>query len=213
MDIHHGLPRQAPGLDATTLYLYKSASSPRGTALDIGCGPGRSTLVLAKEGLDVIALDTHQPFLDELEAAAKKQGLDTRITTRNTSIDTIDYADMSFDLIWSEGAAYIIGWDTALKKWKRLLRPSGTLVATEICWLVDNPSREPKEFWETAYPSMYTMQDAYDIATAQGYTVKDAYVLPKNDWFDEYYMPLKERHRLLEARASQTLREAIAVSR
>lgn len=60
--IHEGLPRQAPGSDVTTQTLYNLAGKPKGKALDIGCGPGRSALVLAKHGMHVTAVDTYQLF-------------------------------------------------------------------------------------------------------------------------------------------------------
>ena len=62
--IHNRLPRQAPGSDETSLRLLNVAGNPAGKALDIGCGPGRASLLLAESGLEVVAIDTHQPFLD-----------------------------------------------------------------------------------------------------------------------------------------------------
>ncbi|MFB7264903.1 transferase, partial [Streptomyces nojiriensis] len=49
--LHHGLPRQAPGSDASTRHLL-SLCGPlpeRPRVLDLGCGPGRSVLPLAAE--------------------------------------------------------------------------------------------------------------------------------------------------------------------
>lgn len=51
MELHHGLPRQSPGSDATTRHLL-SLCGPlpeRPRVLDLGCGPGRSALLLAAE--------------------------------------------------------------------------------------------------------------------------------------------------------------------
>jgi SAM-dependent methyltransferase len=79
--LHQGLPRQGPGSDATTRRLLGLAGPlpPRPRVLDIGCGPGRASLLLAQEaGAEVTALDLHQPFLDELTraAAARAAGYD-----------------------------------------------------------------------------------------------------------------------------------------
>src|ERR1700754_1662301 len=75
--LHHGLPRQSPGSDATTRRLLALAAPlpahPR--ALDLGCGPGRAALLLAGDaGAHVTAVDLHQPFLDELRSAAAAPG-------------------------------------------------------------------------------------------------------------------------------------------
>lgn len=49
--LRHGLPRQSPGSDATTRHLLSLAGPPpaRPRVLDLGCGPGRSALLLAAE--------------------------------------------------------------------------------------------------------------------------------------------------------------------
>ncbi|NRA02079.1 MAG: hypothetical protein HRU00_05690 [Myxococcales bacterium] len=49
--LHQGLPKQGPGSDASTrralALVPELPSAPR--ILDLGCGPGRQTLVLARE--------------------------------------------------------------------------------------------------------------------------------------------------------------------
>lgn len=49
--LHHGLPRQGPGSDTTTRHLLSLAGPlpERPRVLDLGCGPGRSALLLAAE--------------------------------------------------------------------------------------------------------------------------------------------------------------------
>jgi len=62
------LPRQGPGSDESTSLAFSFISSPawKGTILDIGCGSGLQTLVLARlcPGCSIIAADVYQPFLD-----------------------------------------------------------------------------------------------------------------------------------------------------
>ena len=80
--------------------------SPR--ILDIGCGPGMQTLVLARETAGhVTAVDRHQPFLDELRRRAARDGLTARIATVNAPMSELGFPDAAFDLIWSEGAIYV----------------------------------------------------------------------------------------------------------
>lgn len=49
--LHHGLPRQGPGSDATSRRLLALAGPlpARPRVLDLGCGPGRSALLLAAD--------------------------------------------------------------------------------------------------------------------------------------------------------------------
>ena len=211
--IHTDLPRQAPGSDHTTLHLFELAGNPAGCALDIGCGQGRASLLLAKAGMTVVATDTHQPFLEELESTAKAESLSEKITTRNISMDALDYPAESFDLLWAEGSAYILGWEKAIRTWRPLIKPGGILVATECWWLVDPPSEEAKQFWAEGYPTMLSAKAAADVAVRHGYSVVATYTLPASDWFDEYYNSIKSNHARLAVDADAPMKQAILYGR
>ena len=213
LQLYGSLPRQAPGSDATTRHLYGLAGNPTGKALDIGCGQGRASLLLAEHGLDMAAVDIYQPFLDTLQAEVEARNLSAQVTTRAMSMDALDFPASSFDLLWAEGSAYILGWGNALTAWRRLLTPTGVLVATECCWLTDEPSAEIKQFWHENYPSILTLGEAKDIAAKSGYEITATYVLPSDDWWDEYYTPLRAQCAMHENGANDVMRSAIAAAR
>ncbi|GAA2607089.1 class I SAM-dependent methyltransferase [Actinomadura fulvescens] len=211
--LHHGLPRQGPGSDATTRHLLALAGPlpPRPRALDLGCGPGRATLLLAAEaGADVTAVDLHDPFLNELNAAAEARGLAGSITTRCADMTDLPFRDGSFDLVWAESSVYNVGFDTALRAWWRLLAPGGTLVLTECEWTAAEVSPEARAFWGKLYPLRSTADNTH-AAQAAGYEVLGVYTQPESDW-DEYYGPLAERADAADP-AIPGMAEALAVTR
>jgi len=195
--LHRGLPRQGPGSDATTQRLLSLVDPlpADGEALDLGCGPGRASLVLAAQtGLHITAVDTSAELLAELERAAAEQGMAERITTRQASMDALDLRPGSVDLIWSEGAVYLMGFDAALRSWLPLLRDGGSFVLTECEWVTESPSMEARAFW-AEYPAMRTTAENVQAIEARGVTLRATYQLPDSDWWDEYYTPLEERIR------------------
>jgi SAM-dependent methyltransferase len=216
MALHRGLPRQSPGSDTTTRHLLSLAGPLPGRprALDLGCGPGRASLLLAAEaGARVTAVDLYAPFLDELREAAGARGLADAVRTVEADMGALDapaFADGSYDLVWAEGSAYHIGFTTALERWKRLLAPGGTLVVSEVEWTTEHPSAGARAFWDPQY-AMGTRASNEAAAVAAGYEVLGAYLQPESDW-EEYYGPLAERAEAADPGAPG-MAEALAATR
>ncbi len=195
-EIHSGLPQEGPGNDESTqraLGLVPNLPAvPK--ILDVGCGPGRQTLALAsRTDGKITAVDTHQPFLEELKKRSRAAGLSDRIFTRNCSMAEMNFAEHSFDLIWSEGAIYIMGFQDGLENWRRFLKPRGCLAATEVAWLVADPPAEILKFWEEAYPAITTIAQNRRIIKDAGYALQGDFTLPESAWWDGYYRPLEKR--------------------
>jgi len=190
--LHSDLPREGVGSDATTARLLDLAGPlpEAARALDVGCGPGRASLVLAAAGARVTAVDLHEPFLQRARRAAAVAGLADRVGVVRASMTALPHADATFDLVWSEGAAYLMGVDAALASWRRLLVPGGVLVLTDAVWTVDRPSEAVRGFW-AGYPAMRDARATVAAAEAAGYDVLAAHLLPDEDWSDEYHRPLE----------------------
>lgn len=188
------LKRNAPGSDAMTRTLFESLDDlpQEPEMLFMGCGQGNDVLELLRccEGR-ATAVDMLKPFLAKLEAKAGVAGISgERLRTVCSDFDALDLPDGIFDLLWSEGAIYTLGFEEGLKAWVRYLKPGGLAVVSECTWLTDMPSVEAKLFWENAYPSMGTLGENMDRAKRAGFELLQTQVLPEEDWWTDYYQPL-----------------------
>jgi cyclopropane fatty-acyl-phospholipid synthase-like methyltransferase len=202
--LHRNIPREGPGSDASTRAAIRRLRPlpPSPTVLDLGCGPGRQTLVLARElGVPIAALDFHAPYLARLRQAADEQGLSDLIHTRCADMRSLRDPPGSVDLIWAEGSIFIFGFFQGLCTWHTLLKPGGQLVTSEVTWLTNNPPLAAKAFWHEECPTMTTIEGNIASATDAGYQVYDHFTLPRSDWWDEYLTPLRQRVARLRSTA------------
>jgi len=166
---------------------------PKPKILDIGCGPGKQTLDLEKiSDCEIIAIDNHKPFLDELNQEMKKQGVADRIDVRFGDMFNLDFYQESFYIVWSEGAIYNIGFEKGLASWKTYIKNDGFLAVTEVCWLKSKPLKELEDFWTENYPVMKTIEENLKIIKKTGYKLIDHFTLPESAWWNDYYIPLEK---------------------
>jgi len=194
LKVHADLPRQGPGSDEITAKALSFVPDLKNGArvFDMGCGPGRATLVLAQNlQTKIVAVDLVESFLDHLSKSAKAAGLSHLVEIHPGSMTEINEAEASIDLIWSEGAAYSVGFDHALSIWHPFLKPSGIVALTELSWLTDSPSNQAVAFWQENYPAMRSKEKNSKAAEGIGYRCLQQLVLPSSCWWDEYYNPLK----------------------
>ncbi len=195
-DLHRDLPREGPGDDGSTLRaLAMCTELPAApNVLDVGCGPGMQTVALAvATGGTVSAVDAHEPFLDQLRERATEAGVRERIHVMRGDMSDLPFGPDSFDLVWSEGAAYIMGISGAFTAWRAFLRLGGYVVVSEATWLVPDPPAEVRDFWATEYPGMTDVAGNLERIAAAGYEVVGHFTLPAESWWTHYQTPLEAR--------------------
>jgi ubiquinone/menaquinone biosynthesis C-methylase UbiE len=199
-EIHKDLPREGPGKNACTQKAFQMLPKlDKPNILDIGCGPGMQTMELARlSNGQVIGLDNHQPFLDELNKRIETAGIGARIKAVNGSMFDLAFPDESFDIIWAEGSIFIIGFERGLKEWRRLIKPGGFLAVTEATWLQQEPPQEIFDYWQACYPAITSIQENLKFIESCGYKPIGHFALPDNAWWDEYYYPLEQRIQMLQ---------------
>lgn len=218
IDFHRGTPRQGPGGDAETLRaldLCRLDPSASLEVADLGCGTGTSTLLLARTlNARIAALDFAPAFIEELRALAERDGLAERIEAQVGDMASLPFADERFDLIWSEGAIYNIGFEVGLRAWRPLLRPGGVLAVSELSWKTDTRPVAIEAHWTREYPGIATASSNLRTLERAGYRPLGCFFLPDRCWDENYYAPLRAGFASFLARhehsaAARSLIEAV----
>lgn len=197
VDLHKRNKRQGPGGEAETrkaITLANLASSKQLQIADIGCGTGGSTLQLAHSlNARITAVDLSPDFIEVLKDNAEKEGLSKKIKPLVCSMEQLPFAKKEYDVLWSEGAIYNMGFEKGVKEWRRFLKPGGTLVLSEMTWITNTRPSELQHYWESQYPEIATASQKIKILEESGYSPIGYFVLPQNCWLENYYHPLRNR--------------------
>lgn len=201
IELHLGVEFKGPGEKALTQgIMSRLPGLPlRPRIADLGCGSGVATLLLAGHfGGVVKAVDLCEAFIAELRRDAAAAGLAEHVGAICADMGALDWPPGSLDLIWSEGAAYNLGFERALTLWRPLLAPGGLAVISELSWFSEARPGPVLDYWQAAYPSMGSEAENRAHAERAGFKVLDIRRLPAEAWWRNYYDPLKARMQQVE---------------
>jgi trans-aconitate methyltransferase len=204
-----GMEKLGPGGDLHTLIVLRHLPVKHfDVVIDAGCGRGCQTMVLAKElGTRVHAVDSYEPFVNDLMQLAKVAGLEHLIETHCMSMNDIPSVFPQIDLLWSEGAAYNIGFPNALTTWASAINKGGFAVVSELSWVRNEIPSAVREFFSSGYPDMRSFQQNVAVAENAGYRVLSTYVLPDDTWVSGYYDILEPRAKTLIDHPDSSVRD------
>ncbi len=199
-------PRLGPGNSESTKKALEMAlpllnhekKSGNLRVLDLGCGNGAQTMQLAAYvNGNITAIDNHQPFLDELQRRADREGVSNKIRPCLGDMNNLGMEKESFDLIWAEGSLYNAGFGKGLKICHDMLVPGGCLGASEISWLRPDPPEECREFFAETYPAIVDLESNLDTVRNNGFDILGHFALPDVVWWESFYNPLEKRLAVL----------------
>ena len=210
--LHLGLERQGPGDTNYSNYILSLIpnlpNNPR--IADIGCGAGVGTLLLAEKFKSRIrAVDFSRELLDDLIDRAKKRGVEDLVEAIECDMGSLDWKPETIDLLWSEGAAYNLTFEGALKAWRPLMAPNGIAVISELSYFTSELPEPVRTYWQNAYPAIGTESENSKYANSSGFEVLGIHRLPSKAWWDNYYSPLRERIDSLKCSKDSVLQSVI----
>ena len=133
------------GTDQEVVFLLGLLDLPPGARLlDVGCGPGRHSVALARAGLSVTGVDVSARFLELAADAARAAGV-------GASFVHVDAREMPFDdefdavISICQGAFGLMAGDdsTVLKRMAEAVKPGGRVVLTAFSALYE--ASHPRE--------------------------------------------------------------------
>jgi ubiquinone/menaquinone biosynthesis C-methylase UbiE len=140
--------------------------------LDIGCGSGIPTIEITKLSKgEITGIDIHQPSLDRFIIRIKEEGLADFVKAVNCSMSDMEFAKESFDIIWSEGSIYVIGFKKGLMEWRRFIKSDGFLIVHDEKGNIEEKLKQVSDC---------------------GYQLLGHFILSEDTWWTEYFLPLEK---------------------
>lgn len=193
LEIYGRVPRAGPGSSECTqrAFALMTELPDEPYILDIGCGPGVQTVDLLKLSQGrILALDFLPLMLERTQVNATMANVSDRLEIIEQDMTQMSFPAASFDVVWSEGAIYNLGFEHGLSVVKNFLKPGGYVAVSEAVWLKADPPAPVARFWE-AYPEIDTVENKLAVIEGLGYEQIGHFIMPATTWMAEYYDPME----------------------
>ena len=116
-------------------FALASARACCASALDVGCGPGFFTSLLAEAGCTVDAVDSSAEMLAHACANVSGEVPSADVTYWHADLHDLPFDDGTFDLIVSRNVTWLMRDPVAAyAEWLRVLRPGGVMLVFDANW-------------------------------------------------------------------------------
>lgn len=105
--------------------------------LDVGCGSGFFSILLAKQGHKVTGTDLTPEMVERSRLLAQEEGVSCEFMIMDA--ENLDFADESFDLVISRNLTWTLPHaKQAYSEWSRVLKPDGILLNYDANYGISN---------------------------------------------------------------------------
>ena len=110
---------------------FKNNIKPNIKVLDYGCGHGMYSILPAKLGAEVYAIDFSKESLKIAKKRVKKEKIKNKIKFIEMDCEKLDFPDNYFDIIWDGGTFSSLDINKGFSELSRVLKPKGKLIGIE----------------------------------------------------------------------------------
>ena len=133
--------------------------------LDIGCGPGEFSILMALAGHDATGVDLTPAMLEQARANAKKYNVE--VNFMNMDVQNLEFEDETFDLVIARNVTWNLqDAEGFFKGCQRVLKKGGRIVYFDANWylhLYDEEFRKQKEIADAKYEEIYKHESDHSI--------------------------------------------------
>ena len=116
---------------AVVAWIDSLGLTPGSRVLEIGCGAGFLTVILAQRGFHVHAIDSVEEMIEQTRRHVAESGLANLVSVDTGDVFALTFEDGAFDLVTALG---VIPWlnqpELALQEMARVTRPGGHVIIT-----------------------------------------------------------------------------------
>ena len=185
-NLHLGVPCSAEcphpeAMEHTNEIMAEAVSLQRGMrVLDVGCGYGSTARYLAGSfGCAVTGTNISEKELELARLRSTESGLDHLLSFEYGDFHRMTYPNDTYDVVWSQEAfLHALDKNAVLSECRRVLRPGGTLIFTDILVRRDTPEADRARIYDRVKsPDMWDLEDYRRALTAL-----DLPVAREEDW-------------------------------
>ena len=189
---------------------------PQTRVLDLGCGYGSAARYLAANfGCNVTATNISQKELELARIRSSEAGLDHLLSFEYGDFHHLEYPDASFDVVWSQDA-FLHAADkmTVLSECRRVLRPGGSLVFSDLLVSRDTPEEDKARIYDRVKsPDMWDLAGYREAFASLEFPVSrvedwSSNVAPSYAWVRDGI--LENRDALLPRVGAETIENTVA---
>lgn len=163
-----------------SLIKYIPGSNPK--ILDVGCGDGRHTVIIDKNGGKATGIDLSDSMLKEARDLYPDGDF------RKMDMRKLKFRKNSFDGVWSSGSIYHLPKseiDTVIREFRRVLRSGGVIAVNFKLGSGEGMEARPRSYAaEPRYFAYYSEQEMVELFQGQGFAKLESRPYPEEIFGD-----------------------------